>query len=297
MIYWGWLGSHPATVLLKYLGQSLSTLRTLARERPDVVFVMSPPPVAIVPVYAYCRFARARFVVDAHTGVFLTKRWRYFQAFQYFFCRRASATIVSNDHLADLLRAQGAHPVVVPHVPIEYDEGGRPPAGMDAFTVVCVTSFDRDEPIAAMVTAAGMLPDVQFWMTGDIASARRALPKSLPGNLRLTGFLSAKDYGALIRRAGVVVALTTDDHTMQRAAYEAIYHGTPVIVSDTALLRRAFDQGALHVDNTPMSLAAAVRTMRADPQTFRRAAAALRERKNEQWTKAKGTLLAALESR
>ncbi len=82
MVYWGWLGSHPASVWLKYLGQSVSTWKVLARERPDVVFVMSPPPVAIAAVYAYCFVSRARYVVDAHSGVFFTNRWRLFQGFQ-----------------------------------------------------------------------------------------------------------------------------------------------------------------------------------------------------------------------
>ena len=40
------------------------------------------------------------------------------------------------------------------------------------------------------------------------------------------------------------MALTTEDHTMLRGAYEAIYQGTPIIVSNSALLRVAFNEGA-----------------------------------------------------
>ncbi len=294
MVYWGWLGSHPATVWLKYVGQTLATWRVLARERPDVVFVMSPPPVAIAAAYAYCRLSRAGFVVDAHTGVFLTGRWLHFQRFQYWLCRRARATIVTNEHLAGLLRSQGAPAVIVPHVPIQFEDGGTAPPGMSEFSVVFVTSFDRDEPIVAMVETARQLPDINFFMTGDRRRAERILPSNLPSNLTLTGFVENASYGAMLRRAGVVVALTTDDHTMQRAACEAIYQGTPVIVSDTALLREAFDEGAVNVDNSPTAIREAILAVRAEEAHYRAGAARLRLRKERQWLEAKADLLAVL---
>jgi glycosyltransferase involved in cell wall biosynthesis len=294
MVYWAGLGSHPATVWLKYIGQSVDTLRVLFRERPDVAFVMSPPPIAIAPVYLYCLLSGAGFVVDAHTGVFFTDRWRLFQGFQYWFCRRAKATIVTSDYLADRLRAQGARPVVIPHVPIEFEPGGTAPPGMDEFTAVFVTSFDRDEPLAAMVEAARQLPDVRFLMTGKRDEAERALPQGLPPNLTLTGFLESRSYGEMLRRAGVVIALTTDEHTMQRAAAEAIYQGTPVIVSNTDYLRQAFDEGAEHVDNSPGEIAGAVLRIRARAAEIRAAVASLRRRKDQQWQQSKAALLAAI---
>lgn len=296
MVYWGWLGSHPATVALKYLGQSVSTWRVLFRERPDVVFVMSPPPAAIVPVYVYCALRRRRFVVDAHSGVFLTRRWRLFQGIHFWLCRRAATTIVTNEYIAALVRSRGGHATVVADVPIEFGESGIAPAGLESFTVVFVTSFDRDEPIAVMVEAARRLPAVRFVMTGDPGPAARLLLAALPANLTLTGFLDAAVFGALIRNAGVVVALTTDDHTMQRAAYEAIYQGTPVIVSDTEVLRRAFDEGALHVDNSAAAIVNAVVKLRDNAPQFKEGALKLRSRKREQWLRAKAELWAALDT-
>jgi len=295
MVYWGWLGSHPATVWLKYLGQTLETWRVLGYERPDVVFVMTPPPIAILPVYLYCAVRRVPFVIDAHSGVFLTKRWRLFQGLQFWFCRRAATTIVTNEHLAERVRAHGGGAVIVPDVPIEFDRTANPPAGVDRFTVVFVTSFDRDEPIGAMVEAARRLPDVPFLMTGD--PGRATVPGPLPANLRLTGFLQTETYGALLRKAGVVVALTTDDFTMQRAAYEGICQGTPVIVSDTQLLRDAFDEGAVHVDNSPDAIVKAVLRIRGNSTEYRQAALRLRARKNEQWLRTKSALLAVLDGR
>jgi glycosyltransferase involved in cell wall biosynthesis len=294
MIYWGWLGSHPATVWLKYLGQALQTWTVLLRERADVVFVMSPPPVAIVPVYVFSLVWRRSFAVDAHTGVFVTRRWRHFQRLQFWLCRRAKTTIVTNEHLARLLESQGCRATVVPDVPIEFPSTATSSARMDAFSVVYVTSFDRDEPVAAMVEAARWLPDVRFFMTGDSELAERAVSGPLPSNLTLTGFLDSASYGALLRRADIVIALTTDDHTMQRGAYEGIYQGTPVVVSDTAVLRRAFDDGAVHVDNSPAAIVEAVLRIRGSAAAYREGAERLRARKMEQWQRTKSALLEAI---
>ena len=297
MVYWGWLGSHPATILLKYVGQTLSTWRVLFRERPDVVFVMSPPPVAALAVYIYCLVRGGRFVVDAHSGVFLTKRWRWFQAMQSWLCRRAATTIVTNDVLAALVNARGGRTTIVPDVPIVFEGGTDDPLGFEEFTVVCVTSFDRDEPIAAMVRAAVQLPGVKFLMTGEVKGKRQLLPSPLPANLHLTGFLEPVEYGRLLRHASVVIALTTDEHTMQRGAYEAIYQGTPVIVSDTPLLRAAFDEGALHVRNTPDEIAKAVLEVRANRTAFTEGAGRLRLRKRARWLDTRAALLEVLAAR
>jgi glycosyltransferase involved in cell wall biosynthesis len=294
MVYWGWLGSHPATVWLKYIGQALGTWKVLVREHPGVVFVMSPPPVAVVPVYIYCALKRIPYVVDAHSGVFLTKRWRLFQGFQFWLCRRAVTTIVTNDHLAALVRSHGGRATIVPDVPIQFDMAARPPAQMDGFTVVFVTSFDRDEPVSAMVETARHLPNIRFFMTGDPKNVPRSRLYPLPANLTLTGFLPTAAYGALLRHAGVVVALTTDDYTMQRAAYEAIYQGTPVIVSNTQLLRQSFDEGAVHVDNSPDAIVKAILRVRDNAVEYRQAASRLRARKIDLWVRTKSALLATL---
>lgn len=295
MVYWAWLGSHPVTVGVKYLGQTLGTWKVLIRERPDAVFIMSPPPVAIIAVFIYCAVNRLPFVIDAHSGAFL-ERWRLFHRVQFWLCRRAATTIVSNDHLAELVRANGGHATVVPDVPIEFNPA-IPSLEVNEFTVVYVTSFDRDEPIEAMIEAAGRLPHVRFLMTGSPGNAVRSLPKTFPPNLTLTGFLETRTYGALLRQAGVVVALTTADHTMQRGAYEAIYQGTPVIVSDNQLLRRAFDEGALHVNNSPEAIVSAVRRIRENAGEYKQAASRLRARKTERWLRTKSELLKTLEAR
>jgi glycosyltransferase involved in cell wall biosynthesis len=292
MVYWNRLGSHPATVWLKYLGQALGTWRILARERPDAVFVMSPSPIAPLAVYAYCALTQTPFVIDAHSGAFRNPLWRRLQTMQFWLCRRARATIVTNDHLADLVRRHGGHAVIVPDVPVRFaDATAAPP--QNRFTVACITSFGHDEPIEAILDAARALSDVTFFMTGNPARNETRLANP-PPNLVMTGFLDVPQYGALLQTADVVLALTTEDHTMLRAAYEAIYQGTPVIVSDSALLRLAFDDGTVHVDNSPRAIVDAVRTVQRERAAYREGARRLMARKEQRWSESKAALLSAL---
>jgi glycosyltransferase involved in cell wall biosynthesis len=292
MVYWGWLGSHPSTIWLKYLGQAIATWRILARDRPAAVFVMSPSPMAVLAVYAYAALTRTPFVIDAHSGAFQNPKWRSLQRMQFWLCRRARATIVTNEHLAALVRHHGGHAVVVPDVPVRFD-GDRAAVDPQTFKVVCVTSFGRDEPIEAIVEAARRLPGVTFHMTGDPRRATRRLAGK-PPNLHLTGFLDVPRYGALLQSADVVLALTTVDHTMLRGAYEATYQDTPVIVSDFPILRDAFPEGALHVKNTPDAIADAVRQVQERRQDLRDGARRLRARKEQRWCHSKAALLRAL---
>jgi glycosyltransferase involved in cell wall biosynthesis len=282
MVYLPKLGSRASTIFFKYIGQWIRTARILREERPDVVFVMTPPLVAALPAFWYASRHGKQVVLDAHTAAFLHPRWRRLQWLQRWLCRRAATTLVHNEHLADHVRRTGAHATLVPDVPVVFD-AIQPFQRPAAFCVAAVCSFNADEPLAAIVEAARLLPDVRFFMTGNPRHFPAALASSLPPNLTLTGFLSVPSYGGLIAGADAVLTLTTRDHTMLRGAYEAIYQGTPVIVSDWPLLRAAFDRGTVHVDNTAPAIAEAVRRIRDDRTAYRTAAAKLREQKLTRW--------------
>ena len=268
MIYLPQFGSRASTVLFKYVGQWFRTSRVLSVERPDAVFVMTPPVFAALPAFWYAWRHRKAVVLDAHTAAFLHPRWRRLQWLQRWLCRRAATTIVHNTHLANLVREIGAHATPVPDVPILYES--IVPLERPSTTVVAVVcSFNYDEPIPAILDAARLLPDVRFMVTGNPRHLAPELAAHVPSNVTLTGFLTVPAYGGLLTAADMVMSLTTRDHTMLRGAYEAIYQGTPVIVSDRPLLRTAFSDGAVHVDNTAEQIARAVRTVCADRTGFR----------------------------
>jgi len=293
MIYLPQFGSRPSTILFKYIGQWRRTARVLREERPDAVFVMTPPVFAALPAFWYAWRHGKQVVLDAHTAAFLHPRWRRLQWLQRALCRRATTTLVHNEHIAGVVRQSGAHTTLVPDVPIVYpsiERFDKP----NAFTVAVVCSFNYDEPVEAILDAARLLPDVRFFLTGNPRHLATALAAALPVNVTLTGFLSVSAYGGLLQGADVVMSLTTRDHTMLRGAYEAVYQGTPVIVSDWPLLREAFDEGAIHVDNSAEQIAAGIRAVQSGMDAFRRGAEQLRARKQRRWEATKRTVISRL---
>lgn len=282
MVYASELGSHHATIIAKYVVQWRRTAKILRDERPDTIFVMTPPFVAALPALWYAWRHDARIVVDAHTCAFVLPRWRRLRRLQLAICRRVCTTFVTNDHLARLIEAAGGHATIVPDVPVVFPDTTpfqRPPT----LTIGVVCSFDDDEPIDAVFAAAERLPDVHFVMTGDSTNLRASLRQRAPSNLRLTGFLPTLAYAGLLSSVDAVLDLTTLDHTMLRGAYEAVYQGTPVIVSNWPLLRTEFPIGALHVDNSVESIVTAVHELRARLPSLKAEAVQLREIKRSRW--------------
>lgn len=257
MTYLPALGSHPLTIPFKYAGQFFMTLWLLIRERPAAIFVMSPPVIAVFPAYLYGLISGKPFAMDCHTAAYLHPRWRRLQWLQHWLGRRAATNIVTNEHLAELVQARGGKTTIVRDVPVVY-RGTERFALARGFTVAAVCSFNADEPIAEIFEAARLLPEITFYVTGNTKHLEPALARRRPENLKLTGFISDEAYGDLISRAGIVMSLTSRDHTMLRGAWEAIYQGTPVIVSDWQCLREAFSRGALFTENTPAGIAACV---------------------------------------
>lgn len=276
----------------KYLMQTVRTVRLLRRRRPRLVFVQSPPSLAVWVVGAYAALTGADFVVDAHSAAMLADRWTRPRWLNRMLARRAVVTIVTNEHFAAQLEERGARALVVRDIPTSFPSGPSPdlPAG---FNVLVVNTFNFDEPLAEVVDAARRSPDVTFHVSGRIGANR--LPDA-PPNVRFTDFLPDDDYYALMARADAVVCLTTRDHTMQRGACEALSMGRPIITSDSRLLRDYFHQGTIHVDNSVDAIADAVERMRSDHGRYRTEIDQLRRSQREQWRVARERLGALIDT-
>ncbi|QEF99620.1 hypothetical protein Mal15_36860 [Stieleria maiorica] len=290
MVYLGWLGSHPLTILPKYLGQTVMTFWQLARHRPGAVFVMSPPLFAALPALLWKWIFRTPFVLDCHTGAYTNRRWRHFQWLQHFLGRQAAANIVTNNHLKELVEEHGGTAVIVRDVPVVFETTENYPLS-DGFNVAAVCSFNYDEPISEMFKAAEQLDDTSFYFTGNPKHLSAEVASQKPDNVRLTGFLSDQEYGSLLQQADVVLTLTTQDHTMLRGAWESIYQGTPVIVSDWGILKTSFDRGAVHVDNTCQSIVNAIRYAQSHRDDLRNGAISARNQRIERWQEVKRVLI------
>jgi glycosyltransferase involved in cell wall biosynthesis len=238
----------PRYAPVKYILQSVRTLQRLFAERPEVVFVQSPPFVCALVVYLYCRLTGARYVLDHHTASF-ARVWDWALPIQKFLARRAITNLVTGQHWAEIIRAWSADAFILTNPFVALPEGETFSVG-PGFSVAFINTFAPDEPIDAVLRAASQLPDVRFYITGSTQNKPAGFFADAPGNVTFTGFLPDPKYFGLLRAVHAVLALTTRNHTFQEGGWEAASVGTPLITSDWPYLQEVFAKGTVYAPNT-----------------------------------------------
>lgn len=261
-VYVEYAKDAPAWLLpVRYLIQSLRTWQLLARYRPRLVIVMNPPFVAPLIVYLYARLASISYVIDSgHTSAF-KDRWARFFFVQRWLARRALTTWASNPYLADIVRSWGAPCEVMPDRIPRLGSGLNAVRNeMEAFKVAVVFSFNYNEPLDIVLQVAAALPRVAFGVTGDLRKIDPAYVQAKPDNLIFTDYLREDDYVRFVAGCDAVMVLTTTDHELPCAAYEAVAMERPMIISAWPTIREYFSAGAVYTDHTVARLVDAVKT-------------------------------------
>jgi len=278
---------------LKYALQAAKTLLELIRRRPRVVFVQDPPIFASLVTWLYCLLSNAHFIIDSHTDALLASWWQWTMPLHHFLSRRAICTIVTNDYLKELVESSGATAFVLADVPTEFQYRPYPLDGK--FNIAMVGSFSYDEPRKIVFKVAQRLPDVQFHITGNLALANPTELAEAPQNVHFTGFLPFEDYYGLLVSANAVMVLTTEDHTLQWGACEAVSLGKPIILSNWPFLTAYFNKGSVHVDNTIESIHQGIGQLQREMERFSREAKELREERKTEWANKRDLLMAMIQ--
>jgi glycosyltransferase involved in cell wall biosynthesis len=267
---------------LRYLLQAFRTLSILWRERPSVVFVQNPPIFAVLVVYLYTKLMGANYIIDSHTGALLAPWWKWSMPLHAYLSRRALTTIVTNNHLAGVVGKWTDKVFLLADIPTEFPPG-RPYPVKGAFNIAVINTFSPDEPIGKVLEAAMGLPDVQFYITGDPIRAKKTYLEQHPPNVHFTGFLPDEEYFGLLTSVQCVLVLTTDNHTMQRGACEAVWLAKPIITSDWPVLRTFFHKGTIHVDNSVNGIQKGVGQMRETLHQLEQEIFLLQQERHQEW--------------
>ncbi len=288
--------TRRAFVLVRYAVSAALTAGFLVRRRPRAVLVQNPPIVPGAIAYIYCRLAGARLVLDSHPRGFGHKgslAGRLFQPLHERFMRHAAATMVASEPLAEEVRRAGGRPLVV-HEPPPLWRIDTPPADDAPTTVLWVGIFATDEPVAEVVEAARLTPDVRFVLCGDPDRCPPEVRAAAPANVTFSGYRRGEDYRALVAEATIMMVLTTAPTSVPRGAFEAVAALRPLISSDQPLLRQQFPE-AVFAANEAAALAAAVQEARGRLGALTAVAEQARERDARRWAAQRAGLLMALE--
>jgi len=287
-IYYSFFGSRYSTVLFKYFFQLCKTLWILFKKRPQIVFVMSPPVFANIPVYIYSKIFKTEYVIDAHTGAFNNPLWKTVQGMQKFFFQSAAVTITTNETLKLKAEEWGATSIVIPDVPILITDISS--SELDgSINILLINTFASDEPLSNFLEATRFFPDVSFYISGKFNDKNMDILNH-SSNVKFTNFLPDRKFYGLLSDVDIAIALTTKDNTMQRGAYEAIYAGTPVITSNWEVLRKNFPQGSIFVDNSVEGIAMGIDEALLRLDQLKQEALELKRIKMQNWVRNKGLL-------
>jgi glycosyltransferase involved in cell wall biosynthesis len=270
---------------LRYAVSALLTAVKLVRRRPTAVVVTNPPIVPALLVWLYGRIVPCRLALDSHPASFGRKGDRVSARLlpvHRWLARRVDAVLVTTDEWVAEVERWGGRGVVVHEAPPPWTCGPPRPRVDGVTRVLFVGVFGGDEPVDEVVDAARRLDDVELLVTGDLRRAPAGLVEGAPPNVRFVGFLGPDEYAAAVDQADLLLALTTEPTSIMRAAYEGVYAGRPVIVSDWPALRELFPY-AVFVANEADGIAEGVRTAIDDRGTLLAGLAPARELQTTRW--------------
>jgi len=267
---------------VRYLVQARRTWHVLRREHPDAVFAHNPPIFCALVAFLYARRYSAQYVIDSHTGAFLSQKWRWSLGLHRMLSRGAAATIVHNKHQEEIVKRWGCRYCVLGSFGSDYPAGE--PFPLDGqFNVAVIGSVYKEERLEVVFEAASRLTDVCFYVTGDSNRIASHMLAKKPDNCLLTDFLPDERYVGLLRSVDAILTLTTRAHTLLMGAFEAVALGKPLITSDWPILKEYFSLGTVHIPNTAEGVQAGVRRARREQEILQRDMLRLREQLLAEW--------------
>jgi len=276
---------------IKYPLLFLRSLFLLSNQNPEIIICQTPPIFCpLVAIVHKLTHRKVKVVIDLHSGALETP-WSYLKPLNTAVMKKAAAVLVSNQEAHDhVLKENDMRTLILEDkIPgfdpaLMHDDKGieNSPSSAD-LTIIVPSSFANDEPIEEILNAAAALPETKFYLTGDSSKAGRGVLKRKPHNVVFTDFLKTDDYVRLLYRSDAIMVLTTRDKTLLAGGYEAVALGKPLITSNWAPLRRYFNKGAIHVNNSAAEIVKAVQTVQQKKIELEHEMGLLREEKMREW--------------
>lgn len=288
-----------------YLRMLAKTVALLKAKRPAAVWVQLPQVPALWAALIYRAFfnSNAKIIADCHNAQ-LRAPWSRFPL-ALWSLRLSDIILVHNTAMLEQAKEIGwpmEKVLILEDVPPPASNAA--PQGLarqviDAPKpwVVFPGSFAADEPIAEVMAAARLAPDMTFIITGrpDRATKNGHDLSNLPANMRLPGFLSVEVFDDLLRDADVVLGLTREEGIQLSVCNEALGFQRPLVASDTAILRELFSEAAVMVKTSdPSSIVAGCRSALADKSDRSKLSCQLAEKRLRKWIEGQFSKIQAL---
>ncbi len=256
-------GNINIPALFRYIIQGIDTYKKLRQLRPEVIFVQNPPITAVLVVYIYCLFNKAKYAIDSHTA-FLDKKWTYFHFLQKYLSKRSILNTFHNYRNMEFAEKNwGIKNGYVlqfynPKAEEILDNSEELPnfisqklSGHLGLKVFMVNRFATDDAWKEVIKTAKLMPENLFFITGDYT---KMSGMKYPKNVVLTGYINHKKFMKLMEKCDVVLALTKRKDTVLWSIREIMALKKPFVATDNEVIRHYFSEMALFSDMTPEDL-------------------------------------------
>lgn len=288
-------GSFRIPVFLRYIFQAIDTWKKLNAAKPDFIFVQNPPIFAALVVYYYGFFHKSRFAIDTHTAAFLDAKWKFFYPLHKFLARRATINSVHNYKNLEIVKKWNAPNAFVlqacnPQKEELLEKNITLPDYLEdklkekfSGRIFMVNRFASDDAYLEVIETAKIMPDYQFFITGDFSKIKKSLLDENLKNVLFTGYIPHPEFMLLMERSDVVLALTKRKDTVLWSIREIMALEKPFITTDSEVLRHYFKDVAIFTDHSPFDLKNKIETALNQQADFKTRISAFLEKDALRW--------------
>lgn len=230
----------------------------LFRNKAKIVFVQNPSLILSCITILLGKFIlKKHIIVDAHNVALenISGFWKFLERVRVFVIKNATYTIVSNDELANRITIYGGVPLVLADPLPEFNHAFDEYKLTGKYNLLYICSWADDEPYCEVLKAALLLNDsINLYISGNSRAKHKTCLTKIPENVILTGFLKSNEFEYILHNVDVIIDLTTRDSCLLCGAYEGVSAERPLVLSDTAALRKYFYKGAVYTDNTAVDI-------------------------------------------
>jgi glycosyltransferase involved in cell wall biosynthesis len=194
-------------------------------------------------------------MIDSHTAAFLEDKWTRFDWLFRFVAKRADLNTCHNYKNLEILRNWNVTPIMTLQFfnPC-FDEAElkRPlsnprleaVAEQDTPMVLMVNRFASDDDYLTVIETARIAPEMNFFVVGN-SDEVTDMPRELPSNVYLTGYVPHAEFMKLMYRSQVVLAFTRRVDTVLWSIREILALRKPFVTADSEVMRYYFGDVAL----------------------------------------------------
>jgi glycosyltransferase involved in cell wall biosynthesis len=247
---------NEANIFSRHFLSSLWSLYILFKKRPLIVYLQYSFMLLYVALLYKATFRRKniKIICDCHTKALRRKLKNIFSK-PFFLLKKTSfkasnICIISNRELIDDILEFSTNYLILPD-PIPNLRISRKHYKKEKPYCVYSNSYAEDEPFEKVIEAANKLNGViKIFCTGRIPKKLKFLKTQPYRNIYFTDYLKDDMYADLIANAKCILALTFDESTLLCSGYEALSVNTPLVISDTRILREYFQDSVLFTKNS-----------------------------------------------